>query len=69
MGIISISKDGNSSGDQLLNNVDVVNTMKRVLSVLTLKNRLDGKFYVYFITVLKEAVYFSWISFICCKLY
>ena len=69
MGIISISKDGNSSGDQLLNNVDVVNTMNCVLSVLTLKNRLDGKFYVYFITVLKEAVYFSWISFICCKLY
>ena len=51
MGIISISKDGNSSGDQLLNNVDVVNTMNCVLNVLTLKNRLDGKFYVYFITV------------------
>lgn len=44
MGVISVLKDGNSSGDQLLNNVDVVNTMNYVLSVLTLKNRLDGKF-------------------------
>ena len=68
MGIVSVSKDGNSSGDQLLNNVDIVNTMNCVLSVLTLKNRLDGKFYVYFITVLKEAVYFSWISLIWRKL-
>ena len=68
MGIVSVSKDGNSSEDQLLNNVDIVNTMNCVLSVLTLKNRLDGKFYVYFITVLKEAVYFSWISLIWRKL-